>query len=349
MAKHKIIIAETDPEYVIPLELRFLEELPSDTELEVITEPEYFRSFFAQPVNAEILIVSRELYSPELKKHSFKRIFVLTEADDAPDEPDGTVQNIYKYTSLRYIYSQVMFSLTGDAESGEAAAKETQVIVVHSAIGGAGKTSVAMGLCGCLTQNFRKVLFIDAEYVQDAHFFFRDGSAVPTEVITKARLQGDNMFQLIRPYCRHEMFDYLPPFRGSLSAMNLSYSFYLDLIRNIKATRQYDDIVVDTDSIFDTEKNALLSAANRVVLITMQDAYSAMKTDVLLNCADLTDDSKFMFVCNRFQSDRPNALLDSSGRYMISSYIGQTDMGPVPTVERLTAVGEIQRIALDLL
>jgi len=349
MAKHKIIIAETEKEYVIPLELKFLEDLPAETELEVITDRDYFSEYFEQPVKAEVLIVSRELYSDELNKHNVNHIFVLTETEDDLKETNGSVQKIYKYTSLKFIYNQVMFSLTGEIMSGEGNAKETKVVVVYSAIGGSGKTSLAMGLAGSLTQNFQKVLFIDAEYVQNAHFFFRDGTALPTDVIAKAQAEPNNMFHVIRPYCRHEDFDYLPPFRASLSAMNLSYSFYIDLIRNIKATKQYDFIVVDTDSIFDALKNELLAVANKVVMITMQDEYSAMKTNTLLNSVDLTDDAKLMFICNIYRNEKPNILLDSSIKYMVSGYIEEVEMDSVPTINDLASIDGIQKIALDLL
>ena len=42
MAKPRIIIADTDINYIIPLQAKFAEEYPNETDLEIITDADYF-------------------------------------------------------------------------------------------------------------------------------------------------------------------------------------------------------------------------------------------------------------------------------------------------------------------
>ena len=49
MAKPRIIIADTDINYIIPLQAKFAEEFPDETELEIITDQSYFEQLFASP------------------------------------------------------------------------------------------------------------------------------------------------------------------------------------------------------------------------------------------------------------------------------------------------------------
>jgi hypothetical protein len=46
MKKPRIIIADEDYNYIIPLQLRFIEDMFEKIELEIITDPVYFASLF---------------------------------------------------------------------------------------------------------------------------------------------------------------------------------------------------------------------------------------------------------------------------------------------------------------
>ena len=69
MAKPRIIIADTDINYIIPLQAKFAEEYPNETDLEIITDADYFAKLFSTPQKADILIVSDQLYSGKLRRH----------------------------------------------------------------------------------------------------------------------------------------------------------------------------------------------------------------------------------------------------------------------------------------
>ena len=49
VAKPRLIIADTDINYIIPLQAKFAEEFPGEIDLEIITEPAYFEQAFRKP------------------------------------------------------------------------------------------------------------------------------------------------------------------------------------------------------------------------------------------------------------------------------------------------------------
>ena len=57
MSKPRIIIADTDISYIIPLQVKFIEEYFEKVELEIITDREYFMTLFSAPQRADFLLV----------------------------------------------------------------------------------------------------------------------------------------------------------------------------------------------------------------------------------------------------------------------------------------------------
>ena len=70
MGKPRIIIADTDLNYITLLELKFVEELFDKVNLEMITDKEYFDSLFLTPQKADVMIVSDDFYRETLTIHN---------------------------------------------------------------------------------------------------------------------------------------------------------------------------------------------------------------------------------------------------------------------------------------
>ena len=79
MDKPRVVIADTDENYIQSIELKFIEDFFDKVQLEIITDQEYFERLFMTPQSADILIVSEDLYDMSLQKHNIKNIFVMTE------------------------------------------------------------------------------------------------------------------------------------------------------------------------------------------------------------------------------------------------------------------------------
>lgn len=350
MSKPVIILADTDDKYLVPLELKFVEELYEKIELEVITDPAYFHEYFSTPRKAEILVIGEELYSREIQKHNIADIFVLTEQSVKSETDDLAVNKIFKYTSIKEIFNQIMFDSSSDLLADKKTSKETQVVLVYSAIGGAGKTTVALGVSACLSQNFKKVLYVDAEYVQNFQYYLTSKVNISSDAYREFSDTNELIYQNLKYQIRREMFDYLPPLGASLSSLNIRYSVYKHLIQAVKATKEYDYIVVDLDSVFNDEKAELLCLGDKVILLVKQDSYSAVKTDILLNNLNCSDNEKYIVVCNCFQSEKNNALLSGiHAKVIVNEYVEYMENCEDFTVEKMTAVEGFQKIAYMLI
>ena len=153
MAKSTIILADTDEKFLTPLELKFVEELDEDADIEIITDSSYFNEYFLSPKSANVLVVSEDLYTSDLQKHNINKIFVLTENIDEGGTEDLGVTKIFKYTSPKEIYKEVI-SL-GLIDSNTATEKETVIALVYSASG----SDIV------LTMVDGRVLYRDGEYM----------------------------------------------------------------------------------------------------------------------------------------------------------------------------------------
>lgn len=347
MGKPTIILADTDELYLSTLELKFLEELGDKIELEIITEQEYFNEHFSSPQSAEILVVSENLYFSELQKQNISNIFVLTESMDEGGTEDLGITKIFKYTTIKEIYNQVTATSSGIIHSETSKSKETKVVLFYSGAGGVGKTTLAMAISYCLTKSFKKALYINAHRVNSFQFYLNNTTAVPNNIYTDLLNADSNIFNRIKHVIRNEEFDYLPPFGASLSSLNLNFYVYEEIIKSAKATKEYDIIVVDTDTSFDSSKASLINLADQVIIVTTQSKASVNATNMLIKNMNCHDNEKFIFVCNDFREDKYNALTgkDFKANFTVNEYVKHIADIDELKISDISNSSEIQKLA----
>lgn len=324
MAKPRIIIADTDFGYIVPLQLKFAEDFFEKIELEIITDKDYYRDLFSTPQQADILIVSESLYESSIRRHNISNIFIMTEQYEEEQTGDLNVSFIYKYTSIKEIFNEFIGKSSGILNSGFNVKKGTQIILVYSACGGVGKTTVAMGISACLTKNYKRVLYINAGHLQSFQRLLDNETPVASaDVYSKLSNPSDTIYSDIKHVLRKEQFMYLPPFKAALLSLGLKYSLYKKLVLSAKKSADFDYIVVDADSTFDEDKAELLGIADRVIIVTEQTASSIYATNVLVSNVTGMSGEKYTFVCNNFKKDRDNALVSPAFtvKFSVSDYI----------------------------
>lgn len=348
MAKPRIIIADTDINYIIPLQAKFAEEFPDETELEIITDQSYFEQLFASPQKADILIVSDRLYSGALRRHDIGYIFVMAEQYEEGTTEELSINRLFKYTSLREIFNEIVGKSSDVLNTKIHTKKACQTVLVCSACGGAGKTTVAMGLAGCLTRNYKKVLYINAERLQTFQYRLENkGSVSSPDVYMRLADPQASVYQEIRHVIRREEFSYLPPFKAPLMSLGLHYSVYRKIAASAKKTNEYDFIIIDADPVFDEEKAALIGEADKVVIVTKQTKTSVLATDAMASNINGIGSDKYLFVCNDFRKDAENHLTSSETavRFQVNEYVGHFPEGEDITADRLAHDSGIQKTA----
>lgn len=296
MKKQVVILADRNYEqYLMMLQLKFVEEKSDEVELVVITDQAYYQEYFSMPRSAGVLIVDSSWYEPDIHRHTLAHVFVLGEQSSKSDR----AVFINKYSSAKDIYNEVV-SLSPDVFRRTSQQRGTQVVAVSSAMGGIGKTAVALALSKCLAENYKRVLYLDAEEIQNFHFFLSDRSELPPSAVRIFSHADSQMLQELTPYLKTESFSYIPPLSVALSSAGAETAVYLRLIEQAKASGAYDFIVVDSGSVLDAFQSQLYAAADRVLLLTGQDAYGAFQTRRYLANLNHRDVEKYLLVSTVF-------------------------------------------------
>lgn len=345
MNKPYVVLADLDANYLIPLEERLTEELYDRIELEVITDKQYFDSFFLVPRKIDTLIISSELFSESLLRHNVTDFFLLTEEPSDTQSTDH-ITRIFKYSSAKEILNQIL-SKNRDMLEMHLSRKETQVILVTSCVGGAGKTTLSLALCERLAKNHKRVLFISADPVQSFSYYLQNREPLPNSAARTLGGAGDELYRTVMPYLRNEGFSYLPPFGRSVSSNGLDENIYNRLIAAAKAAREYDCIVADAALGFDGNTAKMIQDADKVIVTVLQDAYSTYKTEYLVRNIDCRDSDKFLFVCNKFRRDADNEYMNSDmGRqFMLSEYVEEVPAHRIYSLDSFSELSGVKNLA----
>ncbi|MCI9523515.1 MAG: AAA family ATPase [Erysipelotrichaceae bacterium] len=347
MAKERIIIADTDINYLISIQLKFAEELFERADIEVITDKNYFQELFSRPQQAQILIVSEDLYEPSLHRHNISHIFLMSEKNEEDETVDLKTTVLYKYTSVKEIYHVIMGKSSIQTENAKIKSDETQIILVYSVNGGVGKSTIATGISACLAKNYKRVLYINASHLQSFPNFIENTVPIPMDVTSKLKDNLDDSYQSVKHVIRKEVFSYLPPFKLALMSLDISYHIFHDIALSAKKSMEYDFIIIDADSTFDDEKAQLLNIADRVILITNQTKHSVVSMNLLTSNINGSNGDKYMFLCNNFEKQKENALISPyiTVSFTVSEYIEHFRNYEQMNIEQLSKESSLQKAA----
>lgn len=290
-------MVDTDTEYLAALEVRMLETFGEGIEFEVIDDPRYLEEYLSRTPHMDVLVISESLCDQRVLQCDVGCLYRLTEEDNFLGD-GSNISNIFKYANFQKVFSEIEFGVKQLVRTSVGEAQKTKTILVYSAIGGAGKTTVALGLCESLRAIHKKVLFIDAENIQDFPYYLRGKNYLPTTTLNE-RFTEDELYNALRPHIKNEGFDYLPPLKAAASALDISLDIYRRAVEAFRRRVQYDYIVIDTDSLFDDNKDALIQMAEKVVLITNPGEAARYKMDLFLQNLSVPDDEKYLTICNK--------------------------------------------------
>lgn len=349
MAKARVIIADTDLNYMIPLQLKFAEEFFDEIDLEIISSKSYFDTLFAAPQVVDVLIVSEELYNSALRRHTIGAIFLMTELPDDGMTGELDIHRMYKYTSVYEIYAEIIGKCGNVLRKASMLQASPKIVLVYSACGGVGKTTLAMGISASLTRNRKNVLYINADWLQSFRHFLADPAPITDALIYSDLARGGRQaFPAVSRAVRRESFHYLPPFKAALFSLGLDYGVYEQIAEAAKASGEYDYIVVDADASLSEAKAQLIDIADKVVVVTDQSERSIHATNALMANIAGTSGDKYIFVCNGFSTDRENALTapDMKLRFHVNAYVGQLPQTSLRSCDELAKQRDIQKLTL---
>lgn len=353
MSRPRVIIADEDRGYIIPLQLKFVKEYFNQIDLEIITDRQYFLELFSTPQKAEILILSDELYDSSLQKHNIGYIFVMTEQSEESEAGDLNINKLYKYTSVKEIFNEIVGKSKGAFHIGSDEKQETRVILVTSANGGTGKTTIAMGVSAFLTKYYKKrVLYLNASRLQNFQYMLdNDAPVTSPEIYMKLQSPTGQIYEEIKHVLRKESFSYLPTFKAALMSVGLEYSVYGKIALSAKKSGDFDFIMIDAESALDEDKARLLDIADRVVIVTEQSVNAVEAVNALISNINGMKSDKYIFICNKFEKESYNALISPTVKlkFTVNEYVDKFVVNGIPKCEKLSEKDGIKKTAFLIL
>lgn len=317
MIKQRIVIVDEDFFFIIPLQAKFIYKFGDSVEIEVITQKDYLINSFKKIQKVDILIISENMYFDSLLKHEIKKIFVLTEEKNE-NIKSNNVQFIYKYKSLNEIFLDIVgddFNTLINKEENN-----SQIILVTSANGGVGKTTMAIGLSMGLSDMYKKVLYIQASYLQTFQQYIDNDEPIKSNVIYQLIDKSKkNIYEKIKYEIRNQNMYYLPPFRTSLMSLGMEYSIFEMIAKQAKEARDFDYIIIDSDIVLDKNKASMMNLADKVIIISEATETSVYATNRLIDNIENYTSEKYLFICNFFDDDKQKNL--NAAKYRIDEYI----------------------------
>lgn len=300
MKNSRIIMADPELNYIIKLQIKFLQELQDSCEIDVITDKKFFDDRFSSPQHADCLIINDNWESSMLAKHNIDHVVILTDGTTSNIEAESVRTRIPRYTSTEEIYNQIRSILGTETNQGKR--NEATVIYFGSASGGTGKTVLSLCLAEYLSRKYYRVLYINTQSVQTFQYYLNDHTAIPTEAAMALLDDNADVFKVLKRQIREERFRYLPPFAMPLFSYGINQDVYTPLIGSAKMSREFDYIIIDAGSDLTNNAADQIAMSDRVVLVAKPERESLFALKHMLSKISVKEE-KLIKLCNKVKQN----------------------------------------------
>lgn len=322
MRKPRIVIIDDDFSYIIPLQAKFIYEFLDDVDLEIITDSQYYNEMFCSLQTIDVLIVGEKFFSVDLEKHEIENIFVLTEAENEEKKNVRNIHILYKYTNVKGIFLEIV-GQSGLKIPIKNTQKKPEIIMITSACGGVGKTTIGLGIARALSDMYKRVLYIEASRMQSFQYYLKQREPIVNQnvysMLTNPTIE---VYQNIKSELRNETFTYLPPFKAPLMAYGIDYDVYGMIAKAARMSGDFDYIILDTDSTFDKAKAKMMSVVDRVLIVTAMKPSVVYATELLVANINGIASDKYLFICNQYKKqDGREFLTKENINFKMDEYV----------------------------
>lgn len=301
MRMKKIVIVDTDEEFLSRLEIKFAREWEDRAQIEGISSLRYLNQYFEEPKSLDILVINEYLYNEKIARHPCQELFLLAEEEKA--EAKGK-QYIYKYTGVAELYGKIkkQLRLRKEQKRGE----YIRITAICSVSGGCGKTLTALGLSAELAKE-KKTLYLSAETLQDFSVYLDETRSLPEAFCQAWAVQEPRLLEQMNAAVGGEEFFYLLPMERSAVSYHLTAVHYLWLLDLFKGMKVYQEIVIELPCGLQAEMTELLERADHILLLASQEETAFRKLSQFRRSVSLPEE-KTMLLCGRYRADRENFL-----------------------------------------
>lgn len=172
----EILVVDMDEGYVNALEIKIVQKYIAKADIEFITDRIYLQEYLKKEHEILILVVSESMYSEEMK--SLLPVYTFILMDEIGNEKLGEfVYGIFRYSSSQSILNMIenrvpdaLFEEKKEVASSIAGQDllsdldfKTKVVLVTSASGGVGKTTIALALAFIAEEDKQKIIYFNMD------------------------------------------------------------------------------------------------------------------------------------------------------------------------------------------
>lgn len=324
MVPVRLVLAVQDEQYIEPF-LRYVHSSEFDRSLMLtaFSRKDAFRKYMEESGDFVDAVLGEAAFVDAVAPAAGRSVTWIHLSEGSGPETPGP--RVAKYQPLHQLLSTVLELVRGGKE-GTPADGQSLVIGVYSAVGGCGKTTVALNLARQLAAEGGKVFYLNLETIGSGILFagqdLREGQRVGLARLLYDMKAADDRQEALRfpvsTYAyRHPVLqgDTFAPLDNLNEMLEMDRKDTAELIDYIAGSGIYDAVIVDTDSYPSGRTEAVLERADKLVWIVMDDWGGMRKTGNWLSHLE------------RFRPDFCHALLGKA-RFVLNRYTGkmQTEM-----------------------
>lgn len=276
MKEKKILLISLDREYTEKVEGKISFLLNEYSKLEIIDSREYLTEYLqSDHPKIDVLIADESVYVDVIRVQPADKSYRLVEGNREAD-------SVSKYEADEGIVNVIGKEFL---KTGERVEETTHVINVVSVDGGSGKTKAALGITAQLAAQGYRVLYMDAENVQNFGEFLNgtEESKWAKDTMSLAFMNAQAEANALNEYIQRGIYDYIPAFKSPLFAYNISLQSYYDMAEKLAAGRQYEYIVIEHSMALTRELAMFLGKSTAMIMCTNQGVGAAGRIERFMN------------------------------------------------------------------
>ena len=293
MKERKILLISLDREYTDKIEGKIPFLLNEYSKLEIIDSVECLTEYLKlEHQKIDVLIADESVYADVFRIQPSDRSYRLVE--------DGTAAG---YSVSKYDADEGIINAIGKEflKNTEQVDETTHVINVVSCDGGSGKSAAALGIAAQLSSLGSRVLYMDAEEVQNFGEFLlaKEENKWAKDTMSLAFMDPLANSNALNEHIQRGAFDYVPAFKAPLFAYNIDLKSYYDMADNLASTRQYEYIVIEHGSSLTKDLAMFLGKSSTIVMCTDAGVGAANRIDRFMdNLIDFKGQCMLLLCCD---------------------------------------------------
>jgi cellulose biosynthesis protein BcsQ len=337
MKRISLVIADDDQDFVNCLAEYLMLYHGDKFEVTTFTEEASLRRYWQEEVLPEIILAGPVFASACKEMAAEKKALVIALTceikDEKNDENARSKKELYKYQCGERIVAALLELFAAEAAAEYAFTpqpRKTKTIGVFSPVGGAGKTTLAVGASMQTAWEGKSCFYLNLENMTSVPlYFFGEQRENLSGILYYLKNNRKNLsIHLEKAKCIDPLTKiayYQPPDNVIDFKEDIATELRL-LLRELSGSGQYDRIFVDLSTEVNRNNLAVLQACDRIILVAEPKMTSLVKLQQLFRELDLLSSregwdirDKFVFVLNKVAKGLPE---DPERQYVQEAWSG---------------------------